>query len=108
MRTGDDIAEALALLGVQPVWDGVSRRVVEILPLEVLGRPRVDVTLRISGFSEMPSQLDLFDQAVAAALNEPSDQNPLAAQVKQEIELWQTSGLTPQQALVRSLPDLWF
>jgi len=57
MRTGgDDIAEALALLGVQPVWDGVSRRVVdfEILPLEVLGRPRVDVTLRISGFSEMP------------------------------------------------------
>ncbi|TVQ19478.1 MAG: cobaltochelatase subunit CobN, partial [Leptolyngbya sp. DLM2.Bin15] len=53
MRTGgDDLAEALALLGVQPVWDGPSRRVVdfEILPLEVLGRSRVDVTLRISGF----------------------------------------------------------
>ncbi len=51
MRTGgDDIAEALALLGVQPVWDGAARRVVdfEILPLAILGRPRVDVTLRIS------------------------------------------------------------
>jgi cobalamin biosynthesis Mg chelatase CobN len=46
------LAEALALLGVQPVWDYPSRRVVdfEILPVSVLGRPRVDVTLRISGF----------------------------------------------------------
>jgi len=53
MRTGgDDMAQALALLGVQPIWDRPSRRVVdfEILPLSVLGRPRVDVTLRISGF----------------------------------------------------------
>ena len=109
MRTGgDDIAEALALLGVQPVWDGVSRRVVdfEILPLSVLGRPRVDVTLRISGFfrDAFPNLIDLFDQAVAgvAALDEPSDQNPLAAQVRRETQFWQTSGLTPQQAELRS------
>ncbi|MCY7272587.1 MAG: cobaltochelatase subunit CobN, partial [Phormidesmis sp. CAN_BIN44] len=71
MRTGgDDIAEALALLGVKPVWDGVSRRVVdfEILPLSAIGRPRVDVTLRISGFfrDAFPNLIDLFDSAVTA------------------------------------------
>jgi cobaltochelatase CobN len=109
MRTGgDDIAEALALLGVQPVWDGVSRRVVdfEILPLSVLGRPRVDVTLRISGFfrDAFPNLIDLFDRAVVAvaALDETTEQNPLAAQVKQETQFWQSAGLTPQQAEMRS------
>ncbi len=109
MRTGgDDLAEAMALLGVQPVWDGPSRRVVdfEILPLSVLGRPRVDVTLRISGFfrDAFPNLIDLFDQAVqsVAALDEPPDQNPLAAQVKQETQYWQTTGLTQEQAEVRS------
>ncbi|MGB3204287.1 MAG: cobaltochelatase subunit CobN [Crinalium sp.] len=109
MRTGgDDLAEALALLGVQPVWDGVSRRVVdfEILPLSILGRPRVDVTLRISGFfrDAFPNLIDLFDSAVAAvaALDEPADQNPLAAQVKQETELWESSGLSKEDAEMRS------
>ena len=109
MRTGgDDLAEALALIGVQPVWDGISRRVVdfEILPLSVLGRPRVDVTLRISGFfrDAFPNLIDLFDQAVAAIaqLDEPSDQNPLAAQVKQETQTWQESGLSAEAADRRS------
>jgi len=109
MRTGgDDIAEALALLGVQPVWDGISRRVVdfEVLPLSALGRPRVDVTLRISGFfrDAFPNLIDLFDQAVAAvaALDEPSEQNFLAAQVRHETESWLQAGLTLQQAEVRS------
>ncbi|WP_250122476.1 cobaltochelatase subunit CobN [Chroococcidiopsis sp. CCMEE 29] len=109
MRTGgDDIAEALALLGVQPVWDGVSRRVVdfEILPVSILGRPRVDVTLRISGFfrDAFANLIDLFDQAVVAvaALDEPLEQNPLAAQVRCETQFWQTAGLTPQQAEARS------
>ncbi len=109
MRTGgDDIAEALALIGVQPVWDGISRRVVdfEILPLSALSRPRVDVTLRISGFfrDAFPNLIDLFDSAVTAvaALDEPSDQNPIAAQVRQETQHWQTTGLTQQQAEVRS------
>jgi cobaltochelatase CobN len=109
MRTGgDDLAEALALLGVQPVWEGISRRVIdfEILPLSVLGRPRVDVTLRISGFfrDAFPNLIDLFDQAVAAiaALNESPDQNPLAAQVNQETQRWQASGLTLEQAEQRS------
>ncbi|KYC36406.1 cobalamin biosynthesis protein CobN [Scytonema hofmannii PCC 7110] len=110
MRTGgDDIAEALALLGVKPVWDGISRRVVdfEILPPSILGRPRVDVTLRISGFfrDAFPNLMDLFDSAVTAVANldEPEDINPLAAKVKTETEFWQTQGLTAEQAKSRSL-----
>ncbi|MDX2240295.1 MAG: cobaltochelatase subunit CobN, partial [Leptolyngbyaceae cyanobacterium bins.302] len=109
MRTGgDDMAEALALLGVQPVWDGMARRVVdfEILPLSVLGRPRVDVTLRISGFfrDAFANLIDLFDQAVAAvaALDEPPEQNPLAAQVQQETQSWLQQGLPIEQATTRS------
>ncbi|WP_414519012.1 cobaltochelatase subunit CobN [Nostoc sp. PCC 9305] len=109
MRTGgDDIAEALALLGVQPVWDGAARRVVdfEILPLAILGRPRVDVTLRISGFfrDAFPNLIDLFDRAVSAVadLNEPSEQNPLADAVRQETDLWTSQGLTLEEAVVRS------
>ncbi len=109
MRTGgDDIAEALALLGVRPVWDGPSRRVVdiEIIPLSVLGRPRVDVTLRISGFFRdgFPNLIDLYDRAVnaVASLDEPADQNPLAFQVQTETKIWQQLGLNSEQAKVRS------
>lgn len=109
MRTGgDDLAEAFALLGVRPVWDGPSRRVVdfEIVPAAALGRPRVDVTLRISGFfrDAFTNLIDLFDQAVAAvaALSEPPQQNPLAAAVQQEAETWQQQGLTPEQAQRRA------
>ncbi|MEJ1932734.1 cobaltochelatase subunit CobN, partial [Nostoc sp. NIES-2111] len=109
MRTGgDDIAEALALLGVRPVWDGAARRVVdlEILPLSILDRPRVDVTLRVSGFfrDAFPNLMDLFEQAVnaVAALDEPEDQNPLAAQVRQDTESWIQQGISPDIALERS------
>ena len=109
MRTGgDDMAEALALLGVRPVWDGPSRRVVDfgILPLALLGRPRVDVTLRVSGFfrDAFPNLISLFDQAVSAvaSLDEPPDQNPLAAQVQKDYEQWQAKGLDREQSAVRS------
>ncbi len=109
MRTGgDDIAQALALIGVQPVWDGVSRRVVdfEILPLSILGRPRVDVTLRISGFfrDAFPNLIDLFDSAVkaVAALDETPVQNPLAAQVQQEKLKWLEQGVEINEAETRS------
>ncbi|MBD2099832.1 cobaltochelatase subunit CobN [Leptolyngbya sp. FACHB-261] len=109
MRTGgDDIAQALALLGVQPLWDGPSRRVVdfEILPLTAIGRPRVDVTLRISGFfrDAFPNLISLFDSAVQAIaqLNEPPDQNPLAAQVQQDSQRWQQAGLDINQAQIRA------
>jgi len=91
MRTGgDDIAQALALLGTRPTWDAASRRVTgfEVLPLSLLDRPRVDVTLRISGFfrDAFPGLIDLFDSAVraVAALEEPDDMNPLAARVAKE------------------------
>jgi cobaltochelatase CobN len=82
MRThGDDIAEAFALIGVEPIWNAQSRRLegVAVLPLEKLGRPRIDVTLRISGFfrDAFPHLIDLFDQAVSLVIekDEPLDQN---------------------------------
>jgi cobaltochelatase CobN len=69
MRTsGDDIAEVLALLGVRPVWDDASRRVtgLEVIPLSELGRPRIDVVVRISGFfrDAFPHVVTLVDDAV--------------------------------------------
>jgi cobaltochelatase CobN len=91
LRTGgDDIAQALALIGARPTWDNASRRVTgfEILPSSLLDRPRVDVTLRVSGFfrDAFPGLIDLFDAAAraVATLDEPADQNPLAAHVRAE------------------------
>lgn len=91
MRTGgDDIAQALALIGVKPVWDMASRRVTgyEIIPIALLGRPRVDITLRISGFfrDAFPDQIALFDTAVRAvgALDEDEQDNPIAARMHSE------------------------
>ncbi|MGB0905638.1 MAG: cobaltochelatase subunit CobN, partial [Mangrovicoccus sp.] len=91
MRTGgDDIAQALALMGVKPVWEEMSGRVTgyEIIPLSALGRPRVDVTLRVSGFfrDAFPAQLDLIDSAARAvmALEEPESENPAAARYQAE------------------------
>jgi cobaltochelatase CobN len=82
MRTqGDDIAEVLALLGVRPVWNEESRRVtgLEVIPAEELGRPRIDVTVRISGFfrDAFPNLISLMDDAftMVAALDEPPDIN---------------------------------
>nr|WP_309503183.1 cobaltochelatase subunit CobN [uncultured Roseovarius sp.] len=89
MRTGgDDIAQALALMGVKPTWDAANRRVTgfDILPQGVLGRPRVDVTLRISGFfrDAFPQLIALVDSAARAvqALDEPADLNPAAARAQ--------------------------
>jgi cobaltochelatase CobN len=85
MRTGgEDLALALILLGARPVWDEASDRVagVDILPLALLDRPRVDVTLRISGLfrDAFARQIELFDIAVRAiaARDEAADFNPLA------------------------------
>ncbi len=89
MRTGgDDIAQALAFIGAKPQWEPSSLRVsgYEIIPLAKLDRPRVDVTLRISGFfrDAFPTQITLFDRAIRAigALDEPEDQNPIAARMR--------------------------
>jgi cobaltochelatase CobN len=85
MRThGDDIGEILALLGVRPVWDGPSRRVtgLEVTPLAELGRPRIDVTVRISGFfrDAFPNLIALVDEAIrtVASLDEDDGQNYVA------------------------------
>ncbi len=109
MRTGgDDIAQALALLGVRPTWDAGSRRVTgfEILPLSVLDRPRVDVTLRVSGFfrDAFANLIELFDAAVRAVsnLDEPADLNPLAARVRAETADLERSGLAPAEARRRA------
>ena len=86
MRTsGDDIAEVLALLGVRPIWDDASRRVVDLeaMALEELGRPRIDVTVRISGFfrDAFPHVVTMLDDAVrlVAGLDEPAEANYLRA-----------------------------
>lgn len=105
MRTGgDDIAQAMALMGVRPVWATGSQRVddFEILPLSLLDRPRVDVTLRVSGFfrDAFANLLRLFDAAVqaVAALDEPDDLNPLAAKVRSEQAQLLAEGVSGEQA----------
>ena len=105
MRTGgDDIAQALALMGVQPTWDAASRRVTgfEVMPAAVLGRPRVDVTLRVSGFfrDAFPALMDLVDSAARAiaALDEPPDVNPAAERVHEEVARLTAAGTPPAEA----------
>ncbi len=92
MRTsGDDIAEVFALLGVRPVWDEASRRVVDLesIDLAELGRPRIDVTVRISGFfrDAFPHVVTMLDDAVAlvAELDEPAEHNYVRAHVKADL-----------------------
>ncbi|MEU9821582.1 cobaltochelatase subunit CobN [Pseudonocardia alni] len=93
MRTsGDDVAEVFALLGVRPVWDDASRRVrsLEVIDLAELGRPRVDVTVRISGFfrDAFPHVLALLDDAVelVSELDETPEQNYVRAHVDADRE----------------------
>jgi cobaltochelatase CobN len=86
MRTsGDDVAEVLALLGVRPTWDDASRRVtgLEVVELAELGRPRIDVTVRISGFfrDAFPHVVAMLDDAVrlVAGLDGESDEENFVA-----------------------------
>lgn len=92
MRTsGDDIAEVLALLGVRPEWDEASRRVsdLHVVPLEELGRPRIDVTVRISGFfrDAFPHVVAMLDDAVqlVANLEEPLEMNFVRAHMQADL-----------------------
>ena len=93
MRTaGDDVAEVLALLGVRPTWDEASRRVtgLEVIGLAELGRPRIDVVVRISGFfrDAFPHVVTLLDDAVTlvAGLDEDPADNLLRAAVLADLE----------------------
>lgn len=109
MRTGgDDVAEVLALLGVRPIWEASNGRVVdfEVLTIEGLGRPRIDVTIRVSGFfrDSFPNLLRLLYQAIAmvSSLKEEPENNPLAAKVEAESAEWQARGLKEEEAKERS------
>ena len=98
---GEDIAQALALMGVQPRWDGPTRRLVdlEVLPASALGRPRVDVTLRISGLfrDAFPQLVHWFNRAcrLVAALPEEEGINPLAARARVEGSWGRVYGSAP-------------
>jgi len=109
MRTGgDDIAQALALMGVRPAWEATTGRVsgFEVMPIETLDRPRVDVTLRVSGFfrDAFPAQIELLDAAVraVAALDEAEALNPLAAQARTEAARLRAAGASEETAWRRA------
>lgn len=104
MRTqGDDIAEVLALVGVCPVWNEESLRVtgLEVIPLEELGRPRIDVNVRISGFfrDAFPNLISLMDEAIrtVAALDESHEMNF----VKKHADEEKSEGATERESTTR-------
>ncbi|SDR42070.1 cobaltochelatase subunit CobN [Paraburkholderia tuberum] len=109
MRTGgDDIAQALALLGVRPKWAPGSHRVTdfEIMPIDAFDRPRIDVTLRVSGFfrDAFANVMHLFDAAVQAVaeLDEPAELNPIRARVQRERDALIARGMDPVEARKRA------
>jgi len=109
MRTGgDDIAQALALMGVKPKWEWTSGRVIgfEMITLAELRRPRVDVTLRISGFfrDAFPEQIALIDSAarMVMGLDESDADNPAAARARSEAQAMVDAGEAPDIAIRRA------
>lgn len=109
MRTqGDDVAEIFWLLGVRPVWHEENGRVVdlEIIPLHELGRPRIDVTVRISGFfrDSFPGVVTLLDRAVAmvAALDESAEENFVRAATQRDEQAHLAAGVAPDEARKRA------
>lgn len=105
MRTGgDDIAQAFALMGIKPIWAEGSQRVVdfEITPAILLNRPRVDVTLRVSGFfrDAFPNVMKLYDAAVQALAEyeDPGGMNTVRNNVQQQTQQLQEQGIDQQQA----------
>lgn len=109
MRThGDDVAEILHLMGVRPTWVPESRRLkgVELVPLAELGRPRIDVIVRISGFfrDAFPNVVALIDRAVemVAAVDESEDQNFVRRHVRRDEQSLVASGLPLDRARAQS------
>ena len=109
MRTqGDDIAEILWLLGVRPIWHPENGRVsdLEVIPLAELKRPRIDVTIRISGFfrDAFPNVVTLLDRAVtmAADCDEAADDNYLRAACDADETARVANGVSPAEARRRS------
>ncbi len=105
MRTrGDDIAEIYYLMGLRPVWQKGSGQVsgLEVIPLRELGRPRMDVVPRVSGFfrDAFPNLMEQIDEAVAivSALNEPPEANFLRQHVLLDMEDLRTRGMDEEEA----------
>lgn len=105
MRTGgDDIAQAFALMGIKPIWAVGSQRVIdfEIIPAMLLGRPRVDVTLRVSGFfrDAFPNVMKLYDAAVMklAEFDDPAGLNPIQDHIQASTKALMEKGISVEEA----------
>ncbi len=100
---GDDVAYILWLMGVRPVW-GKNGQVngLEVIPISELGRPRIDVTVRITGLfrDAFPNLIDLIDDAVkmVAELDEDENDNYLAANLRRDIVESMANGMTVDEA----------
>lgn len=105
---GEDIGEILYLMGLQPKYLKGTERVigVEVIPLEELGRPRIDTTLRISGLfrDTFPNLIDLMDDAVNAVafLDEPEELNPIKKNVRERIETFTSQNIPIDEARERA------
>ncbi len=109
MRTGgDDVAEVLALIGAAPTWEPGTGRVTgfKVVPLSELRRPRIDVTLKISGMfrDSFPDQIDLIDSAVRAIadLEEDETANPIAGSARDALAQLTAAGVDPVLARRRA------
>ncbi|ODS23110.1 cobaltochelatase subunit CobN [Candidatus Endobugula sertula] len=105
MRTGgDDIAQAFALMGIKPIRAEGSQRVIdiEIIPAMLLGRPRIDVTLRVSGFfrDAFPNVMRLYDAAIQALsmYDEPGTDNTIQQNIRARVQVLEAQGLSPEKA----------
>lgn len=110
MRTGgDDLAQAMALMGVKPVWQSNGRRMVdfEVLPLFQLNRPRIDVTMRISGFfrDAFPDIIRLFNAIVEklAQMDEPVTENFIRKRFLEDQKIFVQQGLPTEDAREKAL-----
>ena len=105
MRTGgDDIAQAFALMGIEPVWAPGSQRVVDftIVPNQLMNRPRVDVTLRVSGFfrDAFPNVMRLYDAAILALadFDDPGDGNSIKQHINDRAQSLRAQGMSEKEA----------
>ena len=102
---GDDIAEIYYLMGVKPLWARGSGNVtgLEVIPLSELGRPRLDVVPRISGFfrDSFPNLVERIDEAarMVAALKEIPESNILRRNVLRDMESYLKDGMSEEEAM---------
>jgi magnesium chelatase subunit H len=87
---GEGVAQALWLLGVRPLRDAMNRATrIEVIPLEKLGRPRIDVVMTVSGiFRDLfGATMNLLDKAVRAValLDEPAEMNYVRRNIEEQM-----------------------